>query len=92
VVVGQPTLRSVDSKREGRAIEPRETCHGEAERRRQCGGNIEALQWSCAEIPPGSEERWQARKGFTQEPGRPDGLRGNKPEGSPATKDPGPRA
>jgi hypothetical protein len=35
-------------------IEPRKAFIGEAERRRQSGGNIEALQWSCAEIPPGS--------------------------------------
>jgi hypothetical protein len=35
-------------------IEPRKACIGEAERRRQSGGDIEALQWSCAEIPPGS--------------------------------------
>ncbi len=79
MAVGRPTLRSVDSEREGCAIEPRESWDGEAERRRQCGGNIEALQWSCAEIPPGSEERRQARKGFTQEPGRPQGLRGRAP-------------
>ena len=41
---------------------------------------------------PGSEERWQARKGFTQEPGRPHVLRGQPPEGPPAIKGPGPRA
>ena len=71
VEAGQPVLRSVDSKRDGCVIEPRKAFVGEAERRCQSGGNIEALQWSCAEIPPGSKSDGKRAKGSLRNLGAP---------------------
>ena len=65
---------------------------GGAERRVHCGGSIEALEWPGAEIPPGSEERWQARKGLPRNLGDPIVSREEMPGGPPANKGPGSRA
>ncbi len=67
----QLVLRSVDSECEGHVIEPRKSCVGEAERRRQRGGNIETLQWSCVEIPPGSMRARAGAQGSPRNLGDP---------------------
>jgi RNA-directed DNA polymerase len=65
---------------------------GEAERRRQSGGDVEALQWSCAEIPPGSEERGTRAKGSPRNLGDPMDSAEKETDGPPEDKGPGLRA
>jgi hypothetical protein len=91
VVVGRPALRSVDSERVSRVMEPRKAAIEGAGTLELVLGSIGAPQGLGAEIPPGSESEANT-KGFIQEPGRPHCLRGILPEGPPAIKGPGSRA
>ena len=59
---GRPSLRSVDSECQGRAIEPRKLLVG-ALVVDDAGAAPAAPQWSWRAVPPGSESRAKAHEG-----------------------------
>jgi hypothetical protein len=91
VAVGRPTLRSVDSEREGRVIEPRKDRTEEASVFKTSAGSTRALNGLAHRARPGSESTAGTYGGLPRNLGDPIVPAETMPGGPPANKGPGSR-